>query len=308
MGVVVRTGSRLHFGLFDLNGERGRCDGGAGVYLEKPGVEVEAEESKRTEVIAEERVAEILAAARAFAPHRIIVRRSIPPHVGLGSTTQLLLAVAKACAPHRRAPELARVVGRGGTSGIGTWGFAKGGLIFDAGHAFPSEKKSFLPSAASRAPPPPLLARIPLPRNWLFVCSVPSPKRIHGKLEKKIFARYCPIPSREVERAFAAAFSQIAPGALERDISLFGEGIVALQSIGFKKIEWRFQEKATREAFTLLQKECAGAGLSSFGPLVFGVTDSAKQARGLASFLPNAFVSRVRNKGASIAHFSSSPA
>ncbi|MEM4389704.1 MAG: hypothetical protein QXG98_03495 [Candidatus Micrarchaeia archaeon] len=307
MGVVVRTGSRLHFGLFDLNGERGRCDGGAGVYLERPGVEVEAEPSERTEVIAEERIAEIRAAARAFPPHRIIVRRTIPPHVGLGSTTQLLLAVAKACAPHARAPELARMVGRGGTSGIGTWGFEMGGLLFDAGHAFPAQKKSFLPSAASRAPPPPLLARIPLPRDWLFVCSIPSPGRIYGGREKEIFARFCPIPRREVERAFAVAFGQLAPGALERDIALFGDGINALQRIGFKAIEWRFQARATREAFAQLQRACAGAGLSSFGPLVFGVTDSAKQARRLASSLPNAFISGARNRGAST-HRSECPA
>jgi len=299
VGVVVRTGSRLHFALFDLNGELGRCDGGVGVYLERPGVVVEAERSARMQIVAGERKGEVARAARKFGPFRIVVRSSIPPHVGLGSTTQLLLAVAKACAPDRSAPELARIVGRGGTSGIGTWGFEHGGLIFDAGHSFGKEKKSFLPSSASRAPPPALLARIPIPSSWLFVCSIPSPARIYGERERAIFSRYCPIPRREVEKALAIAYSQLAPGALENDIGLFGEGLLGLQRVGFKKIEWKFQNKQTRGAFAVLKRECAGAGLSSFGPLVFGVAESAKHARRLASSLSNSFISKARNEGAS---------
>ena len=46
MKVFVKTPSRLHLGLIDLNGDLGRMFGGLGVGIDHPNVIVEAESSK----------------------------------------------------------------------------------------------------------------------------------------------------------------------------------------------------------------------------------------------------------------------
>ena len=70
----------------------------------------------------------------------ITIRNLYPSHVGLGSGSQLSLAVARAITElhdrHLTTQELARLTGRGGTSGIGTAAFDHGGFIIDGGHRF----------------------------------------------------------------------------------------------------------------------------------------------------------------------------
>src|SRR6185295_15866030 len=62
---------------------------------------------------------------------RVRVHRALPQHAGLGSGTQLGLAVARALAEigglALDGPDLARAVGRAQRSAIGTWTFTGGG-------------------------------------------------------------------------------------------------------------------------------------------------------------------------------------
>ena len=157
----VRTASRLHFGLLSLAGQtqawpdaRGRAllparsFGGVGLMVDRPGVEVSAAPAE--EWSAEGPLAgRALEFARRFArswrdetgeevpPRRLVVGRSAPEHAGLGTGTQLGLAVgrllASACGLAMSAPELARRVGRGGRSALGVHGFERGGLLVEAG-------------------------------------------------------------------------------------------------------------------------------------------------------------------------------
>jgi len=107
-----------------------------------------------------------LAAADAAA--HLVVHRGIPAHSGLGSGTQLALAVARALAELRGLPTevtaLARAVGRGRRSAIGTWTFALGGFVLEGG------RKGEDGAVA------PLLARLPLPGAWRCVVVVPRGK------------------------------------------------------------------------------------------------------------------------------------
>ena len=119
-----------------------------------------------------------LAFARRFAGHHgltaadaaahLVVHRAIPAHSGLGSGTQLALAVARALAELRGLPTevtaLARAVGRGRRSAIGTWTFALGGFVLEGG------RKGEDGAVA------PLLARLPLPGAWRCVVVVPRGK------------------------------------------------------------------------------------------------------------------------------------
>lgn len=309
--VKVETPCRLHFALIDLNGELGRVDGGAGVALEKPNTKIIVEtidEINAHEIIgtSEERkkqIERVLSSFKGF--FRVEVKKEIPAHIGFGSTTQLLLAVARACEElnggKRSVRELAELVGRGGTSGIGVKAFESGGFIVDAGHSFGKgrEKESFLPSSASRAPPPEIIFCSELPREWLFACVIPEQKeKIHGRREVDIFQKHCPIARSEVEKTRGIVFLKMVPSVVEKDAASFGESLNLLQGCGFKKIEWEYQASGTREAHARLKQACFGAGLSSFGPLVFGLTDKNKIARRMESEFENCFVAKASGKGA----------
>ena len=49
--INVVSPSRLHLTLIDLNAEIGRVDGGVGITLESPGLEISATEADAVEVV-----------------------------------------------------------------------------------------------------------------------------------------------------------------------------------------------------------------------------------------------------------------
>ena len=168
-----------------------------------------------------------------------------PPHSGLGSGTQLSLAVAKLISMMNKQDlntfDLAKIVGRGGTSGIGVESFENGGFIVDGGHKS-VEKPSFLPSSASHATPPPIIARYDFPRDWKIILVIPDVERgVSGAKEIDAFQNYCPIPLNEVEKLSHLLLMKLMPSVLESDLDSFGKAINKIQDIGFKKIENKLQ-------------------------------------------------------------------
>lgn len=321
--VRVKTPARLHFTLIDLNGSLSRVDGGIGVAIDRPNVVVKASFSDRHEVygLRKDSVEAVLRkVVEAFNMEsrgvRVEVLEAIPEHVGLGSKTQLSLAVAKAVSSlfglKCNVRRLASITGRGGTSGIGVAAFEKGGFILDGGHSFGKgkDKEKFLPSSASSAPPAPVLVRYNLPEKWFFVVGVPNVgKGAHGAKEVKIFEKFCPIPRHEVEAICHLILMKILPSVVERDLSSFGEGLTEIQRLGFKKIEVSLQPPLVKELIdSMLKWGAAGAGMSSFGPAVFGVVEGRRAAESLLSEVKNylfivggeCFIAKVNNTGAQV--------
>src|SRR5262245_63296945 len=143
--IEIATAARLHFGLLNPGpaGPGGRRFGGAGMMVERPGVLLRAVAAPDVSAGGPLAV-RALAFARRFTravpapPQHLIVERAPPAHAGLGSGTQLGMAVARALAlaagrPDLPAGELARLVGRGLRSGLGVHGFERGGFLVDAG-------------------------------------------------------------------------------------------------------------------------------------------------------------------------------
>ncbi len=308
MSVLITSPSRLHFALIDLNGELGRVDGGIGVALNEPSLKIEVS-AVDNEVELEENPEEVVSIlerirSRIEPPlrrnYRIKILRKLPSHVGLGSRTQLSLSVAKAISVlenrNYNVEELAKLVGRGGTSGIGTAAFAKGGFILDGGHLFrkseagvKEEKESertktnFLPSSASKVPPPPILFQHAIPENWFFVVAIPEVKRgAHGLEEIEIFQRYCPIKSSEVEKICRITLMRILPSVLEKDIHTFATSLTVLQEVGFKKKEVELQHGIIKELFRFFDLYALGHGMSSFGPATYAIVEGEKRAKELA--------------------------
>jgi beta-ribofuranosylaminobenzene 5'-phosphate synthase len=314
----------MHITLIDENGELSRVDGGIGVSLEKPQVVMEGKLEGELEVEGVQKDL-VISLAKRFLDHYKIeegaylkVYESIPEHVGLGSKTQLSLATATILSKFHgvkaNTRELAHIMGRGGTSGIGIAAFEDGGFILDGGHSFgpDKEKQEFLPSRASKAKPAPILAKYNLPDEWYWVVTIPNVQRgASGEAEVNIFQKSCPIPSEDVEKLCRIIFMMTLPAIVERDIEVFGQSLTKMISLGFKKIEVELQRPIIKNLLNiLLENGAEGVGMSSFGPTTFAITEGKKQAENLmktASGLLTEkeisgkfFITPTRNKGALI--------
>lgn len=307
----ITTPSRLHMTLIDMNASRGRVDGSIGLTLDKPVISITAERSDIIEVKGSSEHAERMKkSTAALLPDgkgiHINIEKDYPSHIGMGSGTQAALAAGMAVnrlydlglSVH----EIAVKVGRGGTSGIGVAAFEKGGFILDGGHKF-SEKKAFLPSAASRLPPAPVLLRQDFP-DWPLIIAIPRQKGASMKNEVNIFQKECPVPLREVEQLSHVILMQLLPALAEEDIAAFGSGINAIQELGFKKREVALQPVSNVLMKSLREGGAYGAGMSSFGPTVYAFGEDTDELRKIAGeFIGNkgqVFITKPRNKGAKI--------
>jgi beta-ribofuranosylaminobenzene 5'-phosphate synthase len=274
----ITTPSRLHITLIDLNAGLGRMDGSIGIALERPRIRLRASKSNGINVhgLAKNRFTQ---AAERVINHldieggiNITVDEAFPQHVGLGSGTQIALAagsaVAKLYGTELGVKDVARIVGRGGTSGIGVAAFEGGGFILDGGHSL-KVKKDFKPSSASRAPPPPVTARHDFP-DWRLALIIPREgASFSGAREVDVFKKYCPIPLAEVQELSHVILMKLLPALVEEDIKAFGEALNMVQNVGFKKVEVELQHPRVRKLLRIAQEHSYGAGLSSFGPVIY---------------------------------------
>ncbi|MHA1291211.1 MAG: beta-ribofuranosylaminobenzene 5'-phosphate synthase [Promethearchaeota archaeon] len=303
MKVRITTPCRIHLSLIDENGYTGRVDGGIGLMLNQPNVILEVSNSaddftiecnryyrESVHIINEK-------ASKMFKLFKINnknfhfnLKRYYPNHVGLGSKTQLSLAIGTAIATLKNMnipiELITKVVERGGTSGIGWRGFETGGFILDGGHDFGigKEKESFLPSSASFSADPALtIMRYAIPENWRFILVIPNVRPgANGDEEVEIFKKYTPIPREEVNEVSHQILMKILPGLLRNDLKCFGEGLKRIQNIGFKRIEISLQHNIVKDLLNFFEKKGVKAyGMSSFGPSVIGITEKDSDARKL---------------------------
>ncbi len=290
--VVVNAPSRIHITLLDMNGSLGRVDGGIGIALDHPATILDARESADLVVYGgdDDTRHRVRETARATMDHfslpggaEITVHDTIGQHVGLGSGTALALGAGSAlCRLYGRdaaVRDLAKIVGRGGTSGIGTAVFEQGGFILDGGHRLgqPGGKVDFRPSAASRGiEPPPVITRHPFPEDWQILLVTPNGGTgVHGATEIDLFRAHCPVPLGEVRELCHDVLMRLIPGLIEHDLDTFGTAISRIQHLGFKKVELAVQPPVVPSLMeALTDAGAAGAGLSSFGPTVYAIGDS----------------------------------
>jgi beta-ribofuranosylaminobenzene 5'-phosphate synthase len=289
-GVTIRTPARLHFSLIDLNGELGRIDGGLGVAIDKPNWEIKIIRNSEWVIPDLMELNELIKKLQKDLEikngYKIELNSILPEHVGLGSRTQLSLAIAQGLSylegKERTVLELADLVGRGSTSGIGIAAFEHGGFILDGGHS-KKVKPDFLPSHFSSAKPAILVNRHAIPDEWYFVVAIPDVGMgMHGNDEVEIFQKHCPISSGEIDKLSRIILMQILPAVLENEIEQFGAGLNSIQQLGFKNIENQLQPKVVQDLQQFfIDSGAFGTGLSSFGPATFCVLNSEQKARDL---------------------------
>lgn len=321
MKVYVKTPARLHLGLLDLGGELGRIFGGIGVAINYPNVILEARPSEDLKVAGEKSdtvklfVNRFLETYNIKAKVDVSIKQTIPEHVGLGSGTQLALAVATALAKlfHVEAStrELAFVMGRGRISGVGTAVFEHGGFVIEGGlKTKEGRHRLSVPESF-----PPTIFHQPFPEDWFFVVAIPNVKRgFTDEEEVSAFKRLPPMPAQDVGKICRLTLMKLLPSLIERDIENFGDALTQIQNIVgeyFAEVQGgTYSSPITKGCINhMLKLGAYGVGQSSWGPAFYGLTKGEKQAKELQSSV-QAFLSekasgrvfyvRANNKGAYI--------
>jgi beta-ribofuranosylaminobenzene 5'-phosphate synthase len=313
--VRVETSARLHLGMIDPHGGLGRRFGGIGVAIERPRLLVEASPAA-TLVVEGAETERLAAAARCFSEHyglesnvHLRLVETIPAHVGLGSGTQLALAVATSLAHFYSLEldygELTWVMGRGRRSGVGMVAFQHGGFVVDGGCRTDGPWEAM----------PPVLFNRPFPPDWIFVVAIPvEDKGLSGRQEDRAFAELPPLTEETVGRICYLLLKQMLPALCEADIVRFGQAMTGIEQLvgeSFAPVQQGTfaGELSARLVAHMLDEGAFGAGQSSWGPTVYGLVRGEEQARALAQELKEflgeedeaaIFASRVRNRGAQV--------
>lgn len=280
----VEAPARLHLGFLDLEGGLGRRFVGLGLAIDGLATDLRVERAARTQFLGLE-AARVEALHARFCrlwplpPVRVEVVRAIPPHAGLGSGTQLALALGRALAElvglRPSTAAIARIARRGARSGIGVAAFEQGGLLLDGG------------TAAGEEEPPPIVSRLIFPDDWrLLLVLDPSRAGLAGEAERRAFARMPPFPADQAAHLCRLALVCVLPGIARRDFALACRGIGEIQRI---LGEWYaplqggqpFTSPAVGEAVAWLRAQgLQGIGQSSWGPTGFALLpDSGSAAR-----------------------------
>jgi len=286
--------ARLHLGFLDMNGELGRRFGSLGLAIDGPATRLTVARAPSPSITGVEGprgagYLEILTAhLRLKYAYALTISEAIPAHAGLGSGTQLALAVAAALRCLEGLPldpaGDAALLRRGERSGVGAAVFEYGGFIVDGGHG-------------ENTRTPPVIARLEFPQDWRVILVLdPRAEGVHGPQELAAFAQLGVFESAAAAEICRLVLIKALPALAEKDIEAFGGAIGRIQDIVgdyFAPAQGggRYISAAVAEAMDALTRFGAkGAGQSSWGPTGFAFAASEKDA--------HAFCARLHEKGA----------
>lgn len=281
--------------MIDLEGSMGRRFGSIGLALDQPRIVLEVSPSHRLRIEGNEEgriegfAKRFLERYRVRGGARIVLKETIPPHVGLGSGTQLALAVASSLAKlfaiETSVRELASVMGRGQRSGIGVAAFESGGFIADGGKAL--DPKPQTPDPKLLNSPPPIVFHHPFPEDWIFVVVTPETNRgLSGEREEEAFRRLKAPPSKEVGTLCRLLVMKMLPALIEKDPISFGSALTEIQKIVGRWFRAVQGGTYANQLLTGILKQMArsgavGVGQSSWGPTVYGLACGREKAEAL---------------------------
>jgi len=299
-------------GFIDLSGALGRQFGSIGVALNEIHTRLSIKSSNQLNILGHsvERARQCvdffrnsLDLAESF---QLEIKTAIPEHVGLGSGTQLSLAVGTALNAFfglgLTVREIAALTDRGMRSGIGIGVFEQGGLVVDGGRG----KNTITP---------PVISHLNISESWRFILVFDRRgKGLHGNQEIAAFNELPGFPKEEAARLCYLLMMQGLPAVPEQDISRFGEVISKLQqSVGdhFAPVQGGiFASQEVDQAMQWLKAQGAVAiGQTSWGPTGFCAVDDKIFAESLKHKAQQKFsqsknlhfvVASVRNSGGEV--------
>lgn len=290
--VTVLAPARLHMGFIDLSGALGREFGSIGIGLNEiyTRVSITAANELSVSGFAIKRATkccqQLCQALQVSNKLSINVLSAIPEHIGLGSGTQMALAIGMGLSRFYgldlSVREIASMTDRGNRSGIGIGVFEQGGLILDGGRG---------PATIT----PPLLVQMPVPGQWRFILVFDQRGMgLHGEQEIAAFKQLPPFPRREAEGLCYLLLMQALPSLAENDLAGFGDVISQLQTaVGehFAPVQGGvFTSPEVAQAMHSLQQQGAVAiGQTSWGPTGFCAVPDQETADAMLAGLQQRF-------------------
>ncbi|MCP4287626.1 MAG: GHMP kinase [Gammaproteobacteria bacterium] len=292
LSIEVEAPARLHLGFLDLHGGLGRRFGSIGLTIDSLATCLHA--VKSTGFTATGPGADrALKYAKSFISAReieggvhISLKQAIPDHVGLGSGTQMALAVGTAVdrlyGGDSGSSSIAQTLHRGARSGIGIGAFEQGGFILDCGHG----DVEGVPQVA---------VRLPFPEEWrvLLLFDIRG-KGLHGTQEVDAFSGLPEFPEHAAGHLCRLVVMRVLPGVLEKRLQSVADAVGEIQQVvgdHFSTAQGgRFTSPAVSEALSWIKDQgFAGIGQSSWGPTGFVLVEDAAQAQWLERGLKQRF-------------------
>lgn len=277
--ILVRTGARLHFGFLSCKPESGRHFGGAGLMIDSPGFEIAVHGAERFTYCGpgswRERVQTLVERLSSSRPVAVDVVTEVPAHTGLGSGTQLAMALASAVArlagekPH--AETLSDRVSRGARSALGIHGFALGGFLVDAGK---------MPEQGIGT----LAARVEFPADWRILLATPRREAgIAGSVEREAFVKLPSMPRETTDRLCGILLRELLPAVAEADFDRFGDAVYRFgRTVGeyFAPVQGGAYAHPLMRQFVDFVREngVSGVGQTSWGPTIFAFCRTETEA------------------------------
>ncbi|HIF51711.1 MAG TPA: GHMP kinase [Thiotrichaceae bacterium] len=273
--ISVLAPARLHLGFLDMHGGLERKFGSLGLSISNVETSLTAEyaddiaitgpSSKRAIDYAEQ----VLSHFGIDGGVKMTIKSAIPEHSGLGSGTQLSLAVATAISKlydisDHQPRHLAAILHRGARSGIGIGTFMYGGFIVDGGRGENTEV-------------PPVISHMPFPEHWRIVLIFDDEAEgINGVPERRAFNTLSPMSSETAGVLCRLTLMQALPAISENDCDRFGDAITQIQNIVgdyFSQVQGgRYTSPFMNSILEKMAGDGAtGLGQSSWGPTGFAI-------------------------------------
>lgn len=212
-------------------------------------------------------------------PFNATLEHVAPQHIGFGTKTSLCMSLIHAVYALKGqlvSPDtVKRLSKRGGTSGVGINLFYCGGVVWDGGHES-HPNIAFLPSSAIEPQtPPPLLGRWHFPKLWKILLILPSGFRVSAQRERDFFRSNTPVTPEDFFDTMAAMYHGIIPSIATANLPALRIALRDLHKVGFKNRELNAQSPSVNTAMESLFHETQMAiGMSSMGPLLYGITNN----------------------------------
>ncbi|MEE9139468.1 MAG: beta-ribofuranosylaminobenzene 5'-phosphate synthase family protein [Alphaproteobacteria bacterium] len=282
----ISVPARLHLGFLDLHGGLGRRFGSFGITLD--GVETRLRVEPADDISAqgpsadraEDFARRIRGALGIPGGVRIDIEEAIPEHAGLGSGTQLGLAVCAAYAGlygfETSAREIAWRLGRGARSGIGIGAFELGGVLLDGGRL-----------TAEDSPPAPIISRIEFPSTWRILLILDHRTQgLHGEAEAEAFKTLPPFPVELAAHLCRLVVMVALPALVEANLERFAAAVAELQDTTGDYFTFaqgdRYSSPGVADVLGWLKAQgIVGVGQSSWGPTGFALLDGDETGRRL---------------------------
>lgn len=282
--ITVTAPARLHMGFIDLSGSLGRHFGSIGVALNEINTRLSLSYADQLTLsgLQSERalscIKQLCTALNVSDKLHLELHSCIPEHVGLGSGTQMSIAIGLALSAFYQlglnVRDIAKLTARGARSGIGIAIFEQGGLVVDGGRG-------------EHTVTPPVLSRMNVPDDWRFILVFDKRGQgLHGEQEIQAFKELPPFPHQQAARLCYLLMMQGLPALAEDNLGLFGDVITQLQaSVGehFASAQGGvFTSDEVAAAMQFLQDHGAVAiGQTSWGPTGFCAVQGVEVAEQL---------------------------